>query len=356
MYKTFQERILNIGEFIALYKNLTSFKKISPSRSFSLGILMLIYIFNETLSGKRNIEINVIIETIKNIDNEISEELIKEIFERLIFENGFKGLLFEYYDYESKQNKKIRYNFLDINTKKEEGKTKIYVSLTKSGKDFLLKTLEVYKELQITMELLFLQEQFKKGTFINARNSAEKLKLVVSSELENIEKLIYEIRRAPWRVKFKKIEETYDFTLNQLQNEKHIFDNIFYLADSYDLEKLEEEKIKNLNYIKTILLQSREMHSKLLTKYQQITAEIMKSGENNFWNHIVGEINIEKKYIDLLFRYKELNPMAIYIFSSLKPKKSISFNDFFNNPYEHNIKKNIVLEHIDENIIDEQKK
>ncbi|NUU94984.1 hypothetical protein XO10_01455 [Marinitoga sp. 1135] len=355
MFKTFHERVFTIGEFAALYRNLTSFKKISPSRSFSIGILMLIYIFNKTLEGEKEVEVKSIIENMKNIDNKISEDLLKEIFERLIFENGFNGLSFQYYDYVEGIEKKIKYNFLDILPKRDISGIKTVVSLTKSGKDFMLKTLEVYKELQITMELLFLQEQFRKGTFINARNSAEKLKLVVSSELENIEKLIYEIRRAPWRVEFKKIEETYDFTLNQLQNEKQIFDRIFFLIDEYNLDTLSEEKAKNLNYIKKILLESREMHSRLLTKYQQITTEIMRAGEKNFWEHIINEINIEKKYLDKLFLYKELNPFSIYIFSSLKPKKSIAFNVFFNNSYEHNQKSSIILDENEVENIDEQK-
>lgn len=301
------------------------------------------------ISGENEILVNKVLEYISNFEKELDKNDIRSIFEHLIFENGYKGLNIEYYNYTKNQTEKIKYNLLDLKVKYENNVQKVYVKLTQDGKEFMLKTLEVYKELRITMELLFLQEQFKKGAYDNAKNSVEKLKFEVSAKLEEIENLVSEIKRAPWRVNFKSIEETYDFALNQLDMEKQIFDNIFTLVQKYQNKLLDEEKLNKVNYIRITLLESRELHTKLLTKYQQITKEIMLSGEKNFWNSISKTINIDTKYLDLLLRQKDINPLSIFIFSSLKPKKSICFHNFFNNEYKKNDKK-ILLEDQSEEI------
>lgn len=334
MIDTFEERMHNLGTFAALYRNLTSFRTIDGGKALSLGLFMLIDLFNAMVSGENLISLDRLIENAKNWSLSMESNELYKIFESLVYEGGYKGLTMEYYDFTQNKTVKIKTHLIDLTTKQENSTQKVYVKLTQEGKDFMLKTLEVYKELRVTMELLFLQEQFRKGAFENANSSAEKIKFAVSAKLEEINNLIAEIKRAPWRVSCKSVQDAYDFTLNQMEMEKKVFEHIFYLLQSSLNSVLEEEKMTRLNAIRVTLLQSRELHSKLLTKYQNITTEVMQASAVNLWQNIINNVNIETKYLDLLLRSSQVDPTVLYLFSSLKPRKSICFSGFFNNPYQ----------------------
>lgn len=347
MFESFNERIKNIGIYSAIYNNLSRFRNIPQEKSISLAILSLTYIFENMLTGESLILIDDVYDYITNIDATIKKEDAVKILESIIFEKGFSGINFQYYDYENRKIVNLNYKLIDITTKYSEGSQKIFLKLTDVGKEFILKTMEVYKELRITMELLFVQEQFKRGAFDEVRNSVDNLKFAVMTKLDEVNNLISEIKRAPWRVDFSYISKVYDFTLNQFEKEKEIFDRIFYLIKDIDHKNLNEKKKQKVTYIEKSLYESREYHSKLLTDYQKIMKNIMESGKKNIINFIVNKISIETKYIDLLFRGENFNPESMFIFSSYKPNKSFCFKGLFDNPYFEK-EKHVILEDVDD--------
>lgn len=349
MRDSFEERINNFGLFAAVFKNLYNMRKIPDEKSISLGIYILSYIYNNMLLGEKQTNIKEIINFCSSIEKNVENDDFIKIIDNLIYEDGLSGIKFTYFNFTKNQKEEIRYKILEIKSINIKNQKEIFLSLTDTGKEFMLKTLEVYKELRITMELLFLQEQFKKGTFDNARNSVNNLRFLINEKMNEIDNLISEIKRAVWRVDFSKIKNFYDFVFSQSEYEKNIFDNIFFLLENNtNLLNLKEENKKVYNEIFTNLYLSRESHSKLIVKYEQIFKEIMNSGNMVFLNVVNKKINFETEILDMLFRKEKYDEKVVNIFSAYELNKSINYKLLFKNVYKKTEKTKIEVSDYEE--------
>jgi len=337
------ERIKNLGMIASFYERAAGMKNIAPEKALPIMLGVFTHILTKMLDGEKGCTMDEIMsyvtETFQAEDFIPERELITNLIMRMMYKDRKSGIPFEYYDFNAGKNEIIKYNFLKVEHSSSEESTKI--SLTKIGRDMLFQTREIYQELRITMDLLFIKEQFKRGSFTKAIRSAESLKTSVNDSLEAKESLISEIRRAPWRVNTKSLSESYEDIKQQFQKESEMFDELLGMIHNVEYERLERKNAESLANLEKTLNDSRVLHERLLNLHLSIMPEYLRFRNKNTLRLLFGEINFSSDLIDPLFQANldDVIPETMCFIPNSRPLTFFPWLSIIRNPIERSRRK-----------------
>ena len=350
--ESINERIKNLGMIAAFYDRAGGMKNIPSDKALPVMLGIFTFILSKMLDGEKGATMDEIMayvmEYYTSADFQPEREHITQLIMRMMYQDRESGIPFQYYDFINNKTEQIKYNFLKIEHSSSQEASRI--ALTKTGRDMLFQTREIYQELRITMDLLFIKEQFKRGAFTKAIRSAESLKTSVGDSLEAKEKLIFEIRRAPWRVNTKSLAESYEDIKHQFQKESEMFDELLGMIRNVSYEGLETKNTNSLVKLEEILNHSRLLHEKLLSLHMSIMPEYLNFRNKNTLRLLFGEIHFNADLIDPLFQAQTeaIDPTLMSFVPKPRPLEFFPWLSITRNPVERSRRKKEKIQLIQE--------
>mgnify|MGYP001159101923 FL=1 len=344
------ERIRNLGMMATFYERAGTMKSLPAEKAIPLTLGIFAFILSKMLNGELGSTIDEIEEHVHlyytTDDWQPDRDKLLALIMRMMYRDRESGLPFSFFDFEAGELKKIKYSFLKVEHGSNESGNRI--SLTKTGRDMLFQTREIYQELRITMDLLFIKEQFKRGAFSRAIRSAESLKASVQDSLEEKERLLFEIKRAPWRVKAVSLNESYADVERQFDQEAEQFDELIALINNTDHTEMDDKKGESLVRLERILNESRRLHEKLFKLHLSIFPDYMNFRNKSTLRLLLGDLSFSTDLIDPLFQapLKNIRPDTLFSLPRPTPKLFFPWLTIIRNPVkgERRMKRKIQIE------------
>lgn len=352
MNESINERIKNLGMIAAFYERAGGMKNIRPEMALPVMLGIFTFILSKMLDGQKGATMDEIMAYVMGHYAspyfQPERDHITQLIMRMMYRDRESGIPFRYHDFTNNKTETIKYNFLKIEHSSSEEASRI--ALTKTGRDMLFQTREIYQELRITMDLLFIKEQFKRGAFTKAIRSAESLKTSVSDSLEAKEKLIFEIRRAPWRVNTKSLAESYEDINQQFEKESEMFDELLGMIRNVEYEGLETKNTDSLVKLEEILNHSRLLHERLLNLHLSIMPEYLNFRNKNTLRLLFGEIHFNADLIDPLFQAQTelIHPRLMSFVPKPRPLAFFPWLSITRNPVERSRRKKEKIHFVEE--------
>lgn len=350
--ESINERIKNLGMIAAFYERAGGMKNIRPEMALPVMLGIFTFILSKMLDGQKGATMDEIMAYVMgnyaSSDFRPERDHITQLIMRMMYRDRESGIPFRYHDFTNNKTETIKYNFLKIEHSSSEEASRI--ALTKTGRDMLFQTREIYQELRITMDLLFIKEQFKRGAFSKAIRSAESLKTSVNDSLEAKEKLIFEIRRAPWRVNTKSLAESYEDISQQFEKESEMFDELLGMIRNVEYEGLETKNTDSLVKLEEILNHSRLLHERLLNLHLSIMPEYLNFRNKNTLRLLFGEIHFNADLIDPLFQAQTvlIHPRLMSFVPKPRPLEFFPWLSITRNPVERSRRKKEKIHFVEE--------
>lgn len=346
------ERIRNLGMIAAFYNRAGRMRNIPAERAIPMMLGIFTFILTRMLDGERGVTFEEILGHVNQFytrrDETVEKDQVKELIMRMMYVDNKSGIPFDYYDFENEKKETIKYEFLKVehSSSSDEGNM---IALTKTGRDMLFQTREIYQELRITMDLLFIKEQFKRGAFSRAIRSAENLKTSVRDSLEAKNRLISEIRRAPWRVNTSSLAQSYDDVEQQFQKEREMFDEIIAMIRNTEEKGLESKNVESLVKLTELLNNSRLMHERLLSLHLSIIQEYLKFRNKSTLRLLFGEMAFKSDLIDPLFQVpaRQITPEVLSFLPSPETREFFPYLSLLRNAIDQPRDKRQKIETVD---------
>ncbi|MBB5172365.1 replicative DNA helicase [Texcoconibacillus texcoconensis] len=167
---------------------------------FTLGMLALLYFFNEKLNRNYKTGVRELAAFYKRTLHE-SWQLSDEAYEsyaRVVVETfrppGGKGYVTTYDDVEAGEERTLQYKFLKADKHDIETYSQYY-TLDEHGLELVFATKEFYGEFQLSINQLLLRRQLEKGEFANALRQIDEMRLNVEELQGRLQKVKHEVQR-----------------------------------------------------------------------------------------------------------------------------------------------------------------
>lgn len=281
---------------------------------FSLGLLSLLFFFENMLGKNKKAGVQELGEFLYNLNREeydLGESDFEAIARKIVEQfrpTGGKGVCSSFYNWESRKSESAKYSFLKA-SKSDSALNKQYYTLDESGLELIFISKEYFSEFQISVNQLLLRKQLEKGEFVNALRQIDEMmveveslgsridgvkrdvqrNIVSDSTIDRYEKLIDDINT---RLKIED-EEFKELSLFVIE----IKDNLAYGIDGEE----DREVYNHLVKIQNELEQVHTKHRKLLKdsiNLKQVTLEAIR---DSFYHNGLDAFNLEKELVSRLF-------------------------------------------------------
>ena len=171
-----------------------------PMDTFGIGLLSVLFFFENMLMRRRNTgirELAEFLETMIGRGYDLSGDgyytLAKQVVETFRPASG-KGLKRSFYNYETGQNEEVDYAILRADDWDPEQGIQYY-TLAEQGLELVFATKEYFSEFQISISQLMLRKQLEKGEFSGALRQVDEMRINVHTIRDKMQKIKHEIQR-----------------------------------------------------------------------------------------------------------------------------------------------------------------
>ncbi len=279
-----------------------------------LGLLMLLYFFEQMLSGRRQAGIRGLAEFLRRqTHGELFaqaseyEQLARELVAAFRPTSGRRTQA-EFYDWEHRQTATVQYSYLRAG-KADVAANEQYYVLDEQGLELIFATKEYFSEYQLSINQLILRKQLERGQFALALRQIQEMRL----DVENLETRMARIRREIHRniisedtlARYRKIVDD----LNQrLQSEDKTFRELKEFVretrdrvrDNVDKDP-ERRAYENIAEVERRLDFVHGMHSKLLRAGIQLGTEALIAAEESLYFNGVDRFNFQQEITSRMF-------------------------------------------------------
>lgn len=301
MYTKFDgygERFRNVMLYSPIYQLSHSTKYNDKGINLmELGFATLVFMLEEMLENRRRITPVLLTSFLKSkvldiygtkMTNQEAEELRRYLIDTRLRNEGRKFEI-PYYDFETGEEKRLMLDLIvyDDYTLQNIGNKEIYLKLSTEAIELILKTREVYAELQISITMLYFKQQLEKGAYQMALRTVTELLLHIERQIEEFENRMNRIRANTLT------EFDYDKLSRQLENSKEqterdreelgkLKKQVKAVKENYQAVRLSKSQQNKLNQVEEIDKQLRKCmtrHEALFIKKQELLQTVKTSFE-----------------------------------------------------------------------------
>jgi hypothetical protein len=201
--KGYKDRIERVALFDSLYKlekKQTKDNSGKPIDFFGLGLLTLMFFFeNMLLRNKKTgvTELAVFLQEITHNELDLEQQgfidISKSIIEVFRPSSGKRNRR-EFYNYEKRKIDYVDYSILKADSWDSKRNIQYYI-LDEQGLELIFATKEYYSEFQISISQLLLRKQLEKGEFSGALRQIDEMRISVNTIKDKIHNIKHDIQR-----------------------------------------------------------------------------------------------------------------------------------------------------------------
>ncbi|MEJ8552627.1 hypothetical protein [Tepidibacter sp. Z1-5] len=201
--ENYRERIQRIALFDPLFKLENKKGKDNngdPIDYFSLGLLTLLFFFENMLMRNKKTGVKELAEFFKEInkdeihvDNDGFEKIARSIIEIFRPLSGKRNSRI-FYNWETRKEEIIQYSILKADKSNTKMNTQYY-TLDEQGLELIFATKEYFSDFQLSINQLILRKQLEKGEFVGALRQINEMRIDVKTLQDRIMKIKHEIQR-----------------------------------------------------------------------------------------------------------------------------------------------------------------
>jgi hypothetical protein len=199
----YRERVERLAIFDPLYRlenKKTTDKRNRPIDYFSLGLLALLFFFENMLLRNRNAGVKELAEFFQAINQEELEldsggyeKLARDIIEAFRPPSGKRNAR-SFYNWQTRQEETVYYSILKADRFDRKNNLQYY-SLDEQGLELIFATREYFSEFQVSINQLLLRKQLERGQFWGALRQIDEMRVAVETLAERIVRIRHEIQR-----------------------------------------------------------------------------------------------------------------------------------------------------------------
>ena len=199
----YRERVQRLAIFDPLFRlenKKTTDNSNHPIDYFSLGLLTLLFFFENMLLRNHKTGVRELAEFFQSInqgemdlDDEGYEKLARDIIEVFRPPSGRRNSR-SFYDWNTRQEDTIFYSILKADRFDSKSSTQYY-SLDEQGLELVFATREYYSEFQVSINQLLLRKQLERGQFWGALRQIDEMRVAVETLEERISRIRHEVQR-----------------------------------------------------------------------------------------------------------------------------------------------------------------
>lgn len=201
--ENYKERIQRLALFDPLYKlnnKNTKDKSNNIIDYFSLGLLTLLFFFENMLSRNKKTGVKELAAFLQelstekiDLDTEGFEKVARTIIETFRPPTGKRNSK-EFYNWETREEDSVQYSILKAGKADVVTNTQYYI-LDDQGLELIFATKEYFNEFQLSINQLVLRKQLEKGEFRGALRQIDEMSLDVKNLNDRIIKIKHEVTR-----------------------------------------------------------------------------------------------------------------------------------------------------------------
>lgn len=339
-----KDRIKNVY----LYNTLLSLKQKEKYKEYDLvtiSMSTLLFILERMFNNENEITHRTVAkflgDLIKNMYGDIlGDEKEMELSIYLIDILMNEGSPFKYNIKDPNNGEDVEISFRILEYSKDHDLSKLKtksenLKLTSEGLELLFKTKEFEKEIQISINQIYLRQQIERGIFDGAVSTSKELLYTIEMQHNELAALESSIRKDAFKIATEnKLNDYLNFLHEHFKKQKEDFNDLKSLIKQTFLEisinQASEKEIIALNNMKKVqnnVERAFVSHNKLFSKKNDIKTLMLNSLENNSLNAFNTKININLNIIE------ELNDKVMPIddlFSIIKPLLNVKSPFVFN--------------------------
>lgn len=340
--KDLDSRVDNIKTYQAFFEIANSLgKEKCPYDPFVIVFGLLAFLFYEGKLALKKIDVHAIIRFMKDMLNEVLEaepspeevrELTFYVLEKM--QNKGSGFNLRYFSPKYKSTREKNTKLIDI--KLDEKADKIYYFITNDGLDFYLKTKEFIEESQISTSLLVFRAQIRNGSFGNALETVQELKIKVHRRLDYKNELL-DLLMYGTGEESEKYRQYHDAVNLLFEEEEILFTNVYelltkvredYLAkiNKKMITKKDEESLRVLIQIDQEMKETTFLHKMLLHEAASLPGEKEKIRLMRLNSAFSVRFDFEKEFDDLVAENANPEGLKYFMDPLLLPRMRKSFN------------------------------
>lgn len=199
----YKERVQRLAIFDPLFRlenKKTTDNSNHPIDYFSLGLLTLLFFFENMLLRNHKTGVKELAEFIQNInqgeldlDGGGFEKLARDIIEVFRPPSGKRNYR-SFYDWNTRKEETVYYSILKADRFDSKSNTQYY-SLDEQGLELVFSTREYFSEFQVSINQLLLRKQLERGQFWGALRQIDEMRVAVETLQERMTRIRHEIQR-----------------------------------------------------------------------------------------------------------------------------------------------------------------
>ncbi len=198
-YRERVQRLAILDPLFRLENKKTTDNSNRPIDYFSLGLLTLLFFFENMLLRNRKTGVKELAQFFQSInqgeldlDSEGYEKLARDIIE-VFRPSGGKRNSRSFYDWHTRQEDTIFISILKADRHDSKSSTQYY-SLADQGLELVFATREYYSEFQVSINQLLLRKQLERGQFWGALRQIDEMRVAVETLEERIVRIRHEVQ------------------------------------------------------------------------------------------------------------------------------------------------------------------
>lgn len=199
-YRERAERLAIFDSLFRLENKKTTDNSNLPIDYFSLGLLTLLFFFENMLLRNHKTGVKELTEFFQEInqgeldlDSEGYEKLARDIIEVFRPPSGKRNAR-SFYNWQTRQEETIYYSILKADRFDRKSNTQYY-SLDEQGLELVFATREYFSEFQVSINQLLLRKQLERGQFWGALRQIDEMRVAVETLEERMIRIRHEIQR-----------------------------------------------------------------------------------------------------------------------------------------------------------------
>lgn len=313
---SYRERVQRLALFDPLYRlenKKTNDRSARPIDYYSLGLLTLLFFFDNMLTRNRKTgvrELALFLQSINSgeldLDDSGFERLARDIIEVFRPPSGKRNSR-TFYNWETHSWDTVYYTILKADSFDTRTNTQYY-SLDEDGLELVFATREYFSEFQVSINQLLLRKQLERGQFWGALRQIDEMRVAVESLQERITRMRHEIQR---NIVSEQIYQRYRDTVEdihlRLSREDREFEELqTFVRETRERVSYEQRTAKDQQTYQLIMRIDAELshvhhhHGLLLRESIEMKTIALQAAQESLYYAGINSFNFQKEIGDRL--------------------------------------------------------
>ena len=312
-YRERVQRLVIFDPLFRLENKKTTDNSQRPIDYFSLGLLTLLFFFENMLLRNHKTGVKELAEFFRAINqgeldlgSEGFEKLARDIIEVFRPPSGRRNSR-SFYDWNSRQEEIMYYSILKADRFDSKSNTQYY-SLDEQGLELVFATREYFSEFQVSINQLLLRKQLERGQFWGALRQIDEMRVAVETLEERMNRIRHEIQRnIVSEPTYQRYRDTVEDIHLRLSREDREFEELqTFVRETRDRLIYERTSLKDQQAYELIVKIDAELgevhhqHGQLLRESIELKTTALQAAQESLYYAGIDSFNFQKEITEQL--------------------------------------------------------